>query len=733
MKKFIVYVWLMALGLACESGIANAQEDTSPVNLVDRRGVQVPKDSVILLVSSDQQTVTGYSETMAVPFVLKKVDGVQPIPVVGSGPVGAVRNGHYILAFSGVLGAWDELALSPGDSGEITIGHKSILVRDKAGMNHHFRASWGKWFSHEEILRGDVAKYLKEKGLNSPVEPIKQAQIQLIYLDATKICDLIRNMYAAETESRNLSTAAITLAGQNMISVGGEQRLVDEIENWVKGLDQESVTFASGLRLDPEKVAETGERDRAGNRRRGISGMEGTAFSWPKRMTGDVEGLKKKLEIEESKSLELAKGLSALAESERSHHSDIQLLRESLLRAFRLRLEIQQTEVAQLQQKLKVFEADLRERSKRELDIVSKRINQLLDPKFNWEGQSAGQLKKDATQADLDLELDSRAQTESEQLTDISSPIKSEERVTEKNNNSPITENDNSISVNVSLPMSFRSLERFDSTLRMGNWHSRTLYLSGGDKYKTKLDRIVGYHGIEIHVEIVPLPGKKRGIAKPWLNLELTESDLQNLQHKPLSGIVWKREGDWSTRVVFSDKDFAESFSDAEATIATIKISLERKSGDIVQDEKELHGRWIQTAIESKSDVQKPPQGEESSVEQDVLGLELLPSTGVEYFSTPVFLTIEPRRWTLTVRGNTTAFVAEYDLEARPQRVTLTKVNEDGTMSDVVYQRLVEFREGELYSAVKLLDATRGKLESYDEESAILETYARQKDAVTGQ
>jgi hypothetical protein len=733
MKKFIVYVWLMALGLACESGVANAQEVTSPVNLMDRRGVQVPKDSVILLVSSDQQTVTGYSETMAVPFLLKKVDGVQPIPVVGSGPVGAVRNGHYILAFSGVLGAWDELALRPGDSGEITIGHKSILVRDKAGMNHHFRASWGKWFSHEEILRGDVAKYLKEKGLNNPVEPIKQVQIKLNYLDATKICDLIRNMYAAETESRNLSTAAITLAGQNMISVGGEQRLVDEIENWVKGLDQESVTFASGLRLDPEKVTETGERDRAGNRRRGISGMEGTAFSWPKRMTGDVEGLKKKLDVEESKSLELAKGLSALAESERSHHSDMQLLRESLLRAFRLRLEIQQTEVAQLQQKLKVFEADLRERSKRELDIVSKRINQLLDPKFNWEGQSAGQLKKDATQADLDLELDSKAQTESEQLTDISSPIKSEVRVTEKNNNSPITENDNSISVNVSLPMSFRSLERFDSTLRMGNWHSRTLYLSGGDKYKTKLDRIVGYHGIEIHVEIVPLPGKKRGIAKPWLNLELTESDLQNLQQKPLSGIVWKREGDWSTRVVFSDKDFAESFSDAEAAIATIKISLERKSGDIVQDEKELHGRWSRTAIESISDVQKPLQGEGSSLEQDVLGLELLPSSDMGFFWAPYLLSIEPGRWTSTFRGNTTTFAAEYDLEARPQRVTLTKVNEDGTMSDVVYQRLVEFREGELYSAVKLFDPTHGKLESYDEESAILETYARQKDAVTGQ
>ena len=54
-------------------------------------------------------------------------------------------------------------------------------------------------------------------------------------------------------------------------------------------------------------------------------------------------------------------------------------------------------------------------------------------------------------------------------------------------------------------------------------------------------------------------------------------------------------------------------------------------------------------------------------------------------------------------------------------------------LRDVVYQRLVEFREGELYSAVKLLDATRGKLESYDEENVILETYARQKDAVTGQ
>ena len=54
-------------------------------------------------------------------------------------------------------------------------------------------------------------------------------------------------------------------------------------------------------------------------------------------------------------------------------------------------------------------------------------------------------------------------------------------------------------------------------------------------------------------------------------------------------------------------------------------------------------------------------------------------------------------------------------------------------LRDVVYQRLVEFREGELYSAVKLFDATHGKLESYDEERVILETYARQKDAVTGQ
>lgn len=705
--RFMTRLWISGL-IVFASGFGKAVAQESPVSITtpENGKVQVPKNQVVLVISDDRQTITGYAEGFQVPHPLKKLDGVEPVPIVGSGPVGAVRNGNYILAFSGLLGKWDELELASSENGPITIGAESIVVQDKAGFSYHFRANWGKWFTHEEIMRGDVKEHLAKIGLKNEVEPIRQAHLKLTYLDAVKMKELLQKKYEVEIEARRLpSIGAVTLAGQNLLIVGGDENLVDEIESWITDLDKETVPFASGIRLDPQKSQPDASRgmDPRGRNPLGASGFPGARRNRQREMANDLQA-KKQLATEEEKATELAKRLSGLPESERAAHSDMLVLREVLLRAFRLRQEIQQTEINELKEKLATLEGELKQRSQSEMEIVSRRITQLLDPKFDWEGESAEKAalqesiaKKDAAEDRMQGMLGMPA-TQSSNADDPSSggaESKSEEVLV----------------VAINMDKSFRVVD--GNLMDRGSSHTQYIYVHHNGKFTVRMDRIVGYHQLEIVMDVELLPGKK---FVPNTQLPVNLSQLhERLISEEMSGIVLER-----TRapmsIYFGDKNFATdplnplNFNDN--AIAVVRLRAEKKAGDLIKNETELLGKWYRSASHW---IEGAPVS---------IGNSAGNSNKPELLS----LKIGNGRWESTFRGNTSLFAAEYDFETRPQRVTLTKLNADGTESDVVYERLIEMRDGDLYTAVKRKGSSSEGLASFDEAESVIETYVREEE-----
>lgn len=726
---------LMAFGNSL--GNVTAQEIPAANTIPENGKVQVPKNQVVLVISDDRQSVTGYAEGFEVPQSLKKLEGVEPAPVVGPGPVGAVRNGNYILAFSGVLGKWDELELAPSENGTITIGAESIVVQDKAGLSYHFRANWGKWFTHEEIMRGDVKEYLAKIGLKNEVEPIRQAHLKLTYLDVVKMRELLEKKYEVEIEARRLaSISAVTLAGQNLLIVGGDESLVNEIESWVTDLDKETVPFASGIRLDPQKSQPDASR---GMDPRGRNPLGANLFPRARRKsqaeaTKELEELKKQLVSDEEKAAELAKRLIGLPESELAANSDMLALREALLRAFRLRQEIRQAEINELKEKLATLEGELKQRSQNELEIVSRRITQLLDPKFDWEGESA---EKTALQDSIakKLSAEDRMQGIRDMTRDVNQgrgmggnrggadslprPIGQGIAATQSSalagSNSAGSESkpEEVLIVVIDMPNSFRVVD--GSLMERSTSHRQYIYVPNTGKFTVRMDRIVGYHEWEIVMDVEVLPGKKF-IPNRQLAVRLSPL-LKRLMSEEMSGVVLP-ENMGIMSVQFGDKNFADdplnplNFNDG--AIAVVRLRAEKKATDLIKSETELHGSWYRNASRSI----------------DGAYVQIVNEAADSKNADSLSLRIQSGLWETKFRGNTTIYSPEYDFDARPQRVLLTKLNPDGTKTNTVYERLIEIRDGDLYTAVKLKDSSSEGLVSFDDAGAIIETY--QKTDVQG-
>lgn len=722
--------WLIAFG----GGFGNAVAQEGPVSITNAENekVQVPKNQVVLVISEDRQTVTGYAEGFKVPLPLKKLEGVEPAPIVGPGPVGAVRNGNYILAFSGVLGKWDELELAPIENGTITIGDESIVVQDKTGLSYHFRANWGKWFTHEEIMRGDVKEYLAKNGLKNEVEPIRQAHLKLTYLDAVKMRELLQKKYEAEIEARRLpSIGAVTLGGQNLLIVGGDESLVEEIESWVTNLDKETVAFASGISLDPRKSQPDASRgmDPRGRNPLGASGFPGARRKSQADATKELEELKNQLASEEEKVMELAKRLLGLPESERAEHADMVALREALLRAFRLRQEIRQTEINELKEKLATLEGELKQRSQSEMEIVSRRITQLLDPKFDWEGESAEKTALQDSIAKKDAAED-RMQGMWGMLSDVNQgrgfgfsrggssrlpaafgqgmPATQSSNTNDPSSGGAESKSEQVLVVAIDMGKSFRVVD--GNLMDRGSSHTQYVYVHHHGKFTVRLDRIVGHHEWEIVMEVELLPGKKF-VPNTQLALRLSPL-LERLMSEEFSGIVLPRDRA-TMSVQFGDKNFANdplnplNFSDG--AIAVVRLRAEKKAGDLIKTETELFGHWYRSASRSI----------------DGAPVQIGKATGDSKSEDSLSLRIQSGLWESTFRGHTTLFSPEYDFDSRPQRVLLTKLNPDGTQTNVVYERLVEIRNGDLYTAVKLKDSSSEGLASFDDAGAIIETYQK--------
>lgn len=723
--------------IAFGSGFGTAVAQEAPVSITNPENgkVQVPKNQVVLVISDDRQSVTGFAEGFEVPHPLKKREGVEPAPIVGPGPVGAVRNGNYILAFSGLLGKWDELELASSDNGTITIGAESIVVQDKTGLSYHFRANWGKWFTHEEILRGDVKEYLAKNGLMNEVQPIRQAQLKLTYLDAAKIRDFLQKKYEAEIAARRLpSLGAVTLGGQNLLLIGGDESLVNEIESWVTDLDKETVPFASGIRLDPQKSQPDPSRgmDPRGRNPLEARGVPGARRKSQAEATKEIEELKKQLASEEERAAELVKRLIGLPPSDRDAHSDMLALREALLRAFRLRQEIRQTEINELKEKLATLEGELKQRSLSEMEIVARRITQLLDPKFDWEGESAEKTDLQDSIAKKDAAED-RMQGMWGMLSDVNQgrgigfnrggssrlPAASTQRMPatqSSNTNGPSSGGAESkpeqvLVVAIDMPNSFRVVD--GSLMERSTSHRQYIYVHHTGKFTVRMDRIVGHHDLEIVMDVELLPGKKF-VPNKQLAVGLSRI-LERLMSEEMSGIVLPQSMT-TMSVQFGDKNFANdplnplNFNDD--AIAVVRLRAEKKAQDLIASERELLGKWYRSA--SRTIVGEPVQ----------MGNAAADSKNEDSLT----LRIQSGLWESTFRGNTTIFSPEYDFDARPQRVLLTKLNDDGTETNMVYERLVEIRDGDLYTAVKLRDSSTEGLASFDDPNCVLETYMREEE-----
>jgi hypothetical protein len=731
-----IMAWFLICGLlAVGSGLGKVVAQDQPVLNVglENGTVLVPKNQVVLLISDDRQTVTGYAEGFQVPHPLKKMEGVEPVPIVGPGTVGAVRNGNYILAFSGLLGKWDELELAPSENGNITIGSESIVIQSETGLSYHFRANWGKWFTHEEIMRGDVKEHLAKNGLKNELEPIRQVHLKLTYLDAAKIRDFLQQKYEAEIGARRLpSLGAVTLGGQNLLLIGGDESLVNEIESWVTNLDKETVPFASGIRLDPQKSKQDDWRGMMmGRNPTGASGFPGARSNRQGDTTKDLEELKKQLANEEAKALELAESLRGIAASK--NHPQMVAFREAVLRAFRLKQEVRQIEIGELKEKLDAMETELKQRSSNELEIVSRRLVQLLDPKFNWEEESAE--KKQLQDAIVEKSTaEDRVQSRRGMLSDASrgpgmgfprggasglsrsfrpgtlSPPSSNSAGTSADGTDPAPEE--VLVVRIVMPNSFRVVD--GSLLDRSTSHEQYVYARHKGMFTIRLDRMAGLHEWEIVIDVKLLPGKSFLQGRD-LPLSLSPF-VERLMSEEVSGIVVS--GDFSGMSVhLGDKNFANDplnpLNFSEGAIAVVNIRAQKKKGELVKSETELVGNWYRSAsrVVGGSPV-RIGNGAGDSNKADLLSLK-----------------VENGRWESTFRGNTTLFAAKYDFEARPQRVTLTKLNADRTESDTVYERLIEIRNGDLYTAVNPNDASGERLTSFDDKGGVIETYARELEA----
>jgi hypothetical protein len=235
--------------------------------------------------------------------------------------------------------------------------------------------------------------------------------------------------------------------------------------------------------------------------------------------------------------------------------------------------------------------------------------------------------------------------------------------------------------------------------------------------FTIRLDRMAGLHEWEIVIDVKLLPGKNflQGRDLP-LNLS---PFVERLMSEEVSGIVVS--GDFSGMSVhLGDKNFANDplnpLNFSEGAIAVVNIRAQKKKGELFKSETELVGNWYRSAsrVVGGSPV-RIGNGAGDSNKADLLSLK-----------------VENGRWESTFRGNTTLFAAKYDFEARPQRVTLTKLNADRTESDTVYERLIEIRNGDLYTAVNPNDASGERLTSFDDKGGVIETYVRELEAIEG-
>lgn len=730
------FAWsLIGAMIAVGSGLGNASAQEQPAlsATLENGTVLVPKDQMVLLISDDKRMVTGYAEGFQVPHPLKKLEGVEPVPIVGPRTVGAVRNGNYVLAFSGLLGKWDELELAPSQDVTLTFGDESIVVQDKNGLSYHFRANWGKWFTHEEILRGDVKEHLAKNGLMNEVQPTRQVHLNLTYLDAAKIRDLLQKKYEAEIAARRLpSLGAVTLGGQNLLIVGGDEILVNEIESWVNNLDKESVSFATGIRLDPQKSKQDGSRgiDFNGRNPIGESGFPRVRRNRQGDRTKDLAELKKQLSSEEAQAFELAKELRGVEPN--TNLSQMLALRVSVMRAFRLKQQIRQIEIDELKNKLNTLESELTQRSGNELEIVSRRMSQLVDPKFNWEDETAEKKQLQDAIAEKNS-ADDRRQGMWDMLSEVNqgrgmgfnrggasglSRAFRQEDAAPQSSNTAATSSDGSESkaedvlvVIIKMPNSFRVVDGDFS--KRSTSHFQYVYVRHTGKFTVRLDRIAGLHEWEVVLDVELLPGKK---VSPNSHLVVDLSQyLKRLMTEEMSGII-SRDG-IAMSVKFGDKNFANdplnplNFSDS--AIGVVRLRAEKRAGDVIKNETEILGKWYRSA--SRSIEGAPVQ----------IGNATADAKNADFLS----LTVGNGKWESTFRGNTTLFAAKYDFETLPQRVTLTKLNADGTETDTVYERLIEIRNGDLYTAVKPKDANGEGLASFDDTKCIIETYVRELEA----
>jgi hypothetical protein len=263
--------------------------------------------------------------------------------------------------------------------------------------------------------------------------------------------------------------------------------------------------------------------------------------------------------------------------------------------------------------------------------------------------------------------------------------------------------------VSIEMPNSFRVVD--GNLMERSTSHRQYVYVRHKGKFTVRMDRIVGHHEWEIVMDVELLPEKK---FVPNMQLAVRLSPLlERLMSEEMSGIVLAGGNIGIMSVQFGDKNFADdplnplNFNDG--AIAVVRLRAEKKATDLIKNQTELHGSWYRNASRS-IDGAHVQIGNAAADYKNADSLSLRIQSGL---------------WESKFRGNTTIFSPEYDFDARPQRVLLTKLNPDGAKTNTVYDRLIEIRDGDLYTAVKLKDSSSEGLASFDDAGAIIETYQK--------
>lgn len=270
-----------------------------------------------------------------------------------SGSLAALQVGHAIYAYSAQTGRWDVLRLPADRKPQVSIHPDMVLARGEQDV-YTFPISSGRWTSRDATVPANLA--------------------------AGKLAHELTVFYLKNAEARSAAAILNQLFGGFPIVV--DRRLNAII---VRGDSQEDLSRLEALlkKLDQPQA----KQGRSPSPQDFMRAMRGAGRA---KVHAQPATLREKYNEFEQQAAELAEQYRDLPDKATRARTGAAALKthlaETVRHAFEARQELQRAELAALRQRLACIEQQIATRERIKDKIIDRRIEDLLNPEFRWDG-----------------------------------------------------------------------------------------------------------------------------------------------------------------------------------------------------------------------------------------------------------------------------------------------------------------------------------------------------------